>query len=152
MLGFKHYLERSEDQVDVQSTLAKLPAHHRKFLQGFAISFQAGNTLDGDDQHVGLITTHPRKQIIIAAPWFYSREFTLLHEVAHLVWEYLTDQTIRNAWEEIVHHTKHKQNQNAEELFCMAYANTYAKHKVRIHDHPEWNEFILSLSQRQSHV
>ena len=32
-----------------------------------------------------------------------------------------------------------------EELFEMAYANTYAKNKIEIHSHKEWDNFIKNL-------
>ena len=147
ILDFKKFFSEnnSEEQSDIDKTLSTIPQSHRDFLKGFHISFQGGNTLHGDNQHVGMITTHPRKEIIIAAPWRYSREFTLLHEVGHLVWEYLVSQQLKNDWEEIVQNTKNKQNQPAEEHFCMAYGAAYSKRPPLIHSHPTWIHFIKNL-------
>jgi len=86
-----------------------------------------------------------RRTVTIAAPWNYGREFTFLHELAHKVWENLVDEKMRNEWVALVKRTKHKMQQNAEELFCMAYANHYAKNKIEIHNHPEWEKFIKKL-------
>jgi hypothetical protein len=145
MDGFKYYLERNEEQTDIDHTLAKLPERHRRFLQGFSISFQGTNTLNNDGQHVGVIQTHPKPHITIASPWNYGREYALLHEVGHLVYENLLDHNMRQIWAHIVAKTKNRQKQSAEELFCMAYANHYAKNKIVIHTHPEWEEFIAQL-------
>jgi hypothetical protein len=68
-----------------------------------------------------------------------------LHEIAHRVWEHILTPEMKKEWEGIVKQTDKKQNQGAEELFCMAYANQYCKNKVVIHDHPEWEKFIKGL-------
>jgi hypothetical protein len=65
--------------------------------------------------------------------------------VGHAVWKYLVNQKKRKEWNEIVKQTKDKQKQNDEELFCMAYANYYAKHKIEIHNHDNWNKFIKNI-------
>jgi len=59
----------------------------------------------------------------------------------------LVTPQMRQHWAQIVANTKDKQNQEAEELFAMAYANHYAKNKIVIHDHPEWDLFIRKLPQ-----
>jgi hypothetical protein len=146
MDGFRDYLEGQEEQADIQHTLAKIPERHRRFLQGFSIHFQGTNTLNNDGEHVGVIQTHPKPHIIVAAPWKYPREWVLLHEVAHLVYEHLMDEHKRSQWAHIVHQTQHKQDQSPEELFCMGYANVYATHKIRIHDHPQWDAFIKTIN------
>ena len=121
-------------------TLKKLPKSHRKLVKDFHVRFEGGNTLHGDDQHVGYVDEY-EKEICVASPWNYGREFTFLHEIAHKVYEKLNDNT-KKEWAKIVNKTKNKQKQSPEELFAMAYANSYAKNKVVIHDHEEWNEFI----------
>jgi hypothetical protein len=146
MQGFKDYLEQSEEQADIRHTLSKLPPRHRQFVRGFTLSFQGTNTLNSDGEHVGVIQTHPKPHITIASPWRYPREWVFLHEIAHLVWANLMDAHKRNLWAKIVANTDHKQDQDDEELFAMAYANAYAKHKIRIHDHPEWDKFIKQLA------
>lgn len=139
MEGFRLFLEKTEEEKNVQQLLKKLPAGHRNLLKGYKFKYQGGNTLKGDDGHIGVIY---QDKITVAAPWNYGREFTTLHEIAHLVWEYKMTPKLKNEWKEIVSKTKNKQKQIPEELFCMAYACHYAKHKIKIHDHPEWHEFI----------
>lgn len=147
MQGFKNYLEGREEQEDIHRTLGKIPEHHRQFLKGFTLSFQGTNTLNNDGQHVGVVQTHPRPHIIIAAPWRYSREMALLHEVGHLVWEHLMDHHMRQVWSHLVKHTPMEpgSRQNDEELFSMGYAATYAKHPPTTYYKPEWVKFIKSL-------
>ncbi len=147
MNGFKHFLlvELSKEQEkDIESSLAKLPKKHRELIKGYKFKFQPGNTLKGDGEHVGIINP-VTKTVTIAAPWNYPREFTFLHELGHKVWEFFVNEKMRKEWDCIVKRTKHKQKQNAEELFCMAYANHYAKNQIEIHNHPEWDKFVKKL-------
>lgn len=142
MLTFRAFVE-NEEKKNLAHMLEKLPPSHRSLVQGYRFKFQPGNTLDGDDQHVGYMDDES-KEIAVAAPWNYGREFTILHEIGHRVWEKLPEQ-IHKAWAHVVAHTDKKQKQSPEELFCMAYANYYAKNKVVIHDHPAWKKFIANL-------
>jgi hypothetical protein len=144
MGNFKTWLEGNE-QADVRKTIAKLPKRHQALVKGYHISFEGGNTMKGDGEHIGLVQDSPRKSIVVAAPWNYGREYALLHEVAHLVWATFMNEQMKQHWQELVNHTKDKQHQNAEELFCMAYANHYANNKIVIHTHPEWEQFIAKL-------
>lgn len=144
MENFRVWLEEKE-QVDVQKTIAKLPKRHQELVRGFEITFEGGNTMKGDGEHIGLVKDSPRKVIVVAAPWNYGREYALLHEIAHLVWAAFMSSEMKEHWQQIVNNTKDKQNQNAEELFCMAYANAYANNKIVIHTHPEWEMFIKKL-------
>lgn len=141
---FKTWLE-SDEQADVKKTISKLPKSHQALVRGYKINFEGGNTMKGDGHHIGLVKDHPEKLIVIAAPWAYPREWTLLHEIAHLVWAKFMTTDLQKHWQQIVNNTKNKQNQNAEELFCMAYAGHYAIHKIEIHNHPEWDNFIRQL-------
>ena len=143
---FMQLEDMEEEYKDIQKTLAKIPPSHANLVRGYHWKFQGGNTLKGDDQHVGYIDDR-EKAIAVAAPWNYGREFTILHEIAHKVWEMLVTPQMRQHWAHIVANTKDKQNQEAEELFAMAYANHYAKNKIVIHDHPEWDLFIRKLPQ-----
>lgn len=150
MMNFKQFMQDNmdEEKGDIQKTLSKLPPSHASLVRGYKWKFHAGNTLNGDDKHVGYIDDR-EKEIAISGPWNYGREFTILHEVAHKVWEkYIAPnpQLVRQ-WEQIVARTKNKQNQEPEELFCHAYANFYVKNKIVIHDHPEWREFIASVEK-----
>jgi hypothetical protein len=137
--------EMGEEKGDIARTLSKIPPNHRKLVQGYQWKFHSGNTLNGDDQHIGYMDDR-NKEIAIAGPWNYGREFTILHEIAHRVWENLIPPQAKQMWAKIVAHTKEKQDQEPEELFCMAYANHFAKNKIVIHDHPEWHKFIDQLT------
>lgn len=142
MEGFRIYVEESEaGQADLKKTLAKLPKAHQDLVKGYSWKFQGGNTLEGDGEHVGLLDSE-KKKITIAAPWNYGREYAVLHEIAHLVWESYVDASRKESWQQIVNATDDKQHQSAEELFCMAYATHYAKNKIDIHSHGTWDRFI----------
>jgi len=145
-MTFKQFLTESEDSYksEIKQTISKLPAKHAALIKGFKFNFKGGNTLPNDNEHVGCIDTKA-KTVTIASPWNYGREFTLLHELAHLVWATL-EKPIQDKWAKVVKKTKEDhQNQNPEELFCHAYANTYAKNKIVIHDHEQWEKFIKGL-------
>jgi hypothetical protein len=151
-MTFKEFMQMmggdgmAEEKDDIQKTLGKLPKSHAALVKGYRWKFHAGNTLNGDDEHVGYIDDGDQ-EIAVAGPWNYGREFTILHEVGHKVWENFVDPHMRQMWSQIVSRTKHKQNQNPEELFCMAYANEYVKNKIVIHTHKEWSDFIKRLPQ-----
>lgn len=138
-----------KDNADIEKSLAKIPKGHRELVHGFHIKLEPGNTLHGDDGHVGIIMTNPKRQIKVASPWNYPREFALLHEVGHLVFEkFVRGTDLEKQWKKICANTKDKKkNEPPEELFCHAYANTYCKHQVVIHTHPEWEKFIKDLPE-----
>lgn len=141
-MRFRQFLENQEE--DLKESLKKLPKRHRALIKGYSINFQGSNGLKGDSKHVGVID-EKKKSITISAPWRYGREFTLFHEIAHMVWERLVDRPTQKRWHEIVKQTKGKKNENVEEMFCMAYANNYVKHKVVSYHYPEWEAFIKNL-------
>lgn len=156
-ISFRQFLakeELDEEKKNIKDTLYKLPKSHSTLVRGYNFKFQAGNTLKGDDQHVGYMDKGP-KEICVAAPWNYGREFTILHEIAHRVWEkYMTDD-LKKKWNKIVEKTKKKpireedrqaMDQSSEELFCMAYAATYSNAPPARFHHPEWERFIKSIS------
>jgi hypothetical protein len=143
-MEFKTFLNESEENADVQSTLRKIPKSHRKLVAGFEFKFQPGNTLKQDKNSIGEIDEE-KKTITVCAPWNYGRQFTFLHEIGHLVWKYVMDKKLRDGWKKAYDAVKHKQGQGMEELFCMAYANYYAKNKVEIHNHDGWLKFIQNL-------
>tara|TARA_Y100000034_G_scaffold43496_3_gene53072 strand:+ start:6004 stop:6450 length:447 start_codon:yes stop_codon:yes gene_type:complete len=146
-MDFKAFLEQNgkEENKSVREALKKLPEAYRKLVRGFKFKFLDGSTLHGDSEHVGYMTNKP-KVIAVAGPWHYGREFTLFHEIAHLVWEQLVDKEKRAEWKKVYKATKDKhQHQGLEEMFCMAFANFFAKNKVVIHDHDNWKEFIKGL-------
>lgn len=146
-MDFKEFLEQADSvEADAKKTLAKLPKSHAALVKGYKFRFLPTNTLP-DGENVGFIDEE-KKTITIASPWNYGREFTFLHEIGHAVWKYVVPDQMKQKWLHVVKHTKgEKQDQNPEELFCMAYANEYANHQDVIHDHPEWSKFIKSLPQ-----
>lgn len=152
-MTFKEFMQNTsqsdgmdEEKRDIEKTLNKLPPSHHALVKGYRWKFHAGNTLNGDDQHVGYIDDADR-EIAVAGPWNYGREFTILHEVGHKVWEHFVSPEMKQHWHKIVAATKNRQDQEPEELFCMAYANHYAKNKIVIHSHHTWDDFIKRLPQ-----
>ena len=145
LTGFKEFLSESVQQ-EVKETLKKLPKSHQALVKGYKFKFESGCTLHGSKENIGMIhlNNNKKKEIHVAAPWNYARSFAMLHEVAHLVYEkYLANNPkLKKKWQEIIKKTKHKLNQSAEELWCHAYANHFVKHKVEIHNHPEWEKYM----------
>lgn len=151
MNGFKMFWE-SEEQKNVETMISKLPKSHQKLLNGYKFTFTPGNTLKGDKEHIGYI--HNDK-IVVAAPWHYSREMVVLHEIAHLCFEKLLTPKLKKEWSDLIKNTKSdhiksqdKQNKSAlkqddEEIFAMTYAATYAKHAPTTYLNKEWQDFIL---------
>jgi hypothetical protein len=151
MQGFKLFIENTEEEKDIKQTISRLPQKHQKLLQGFQVKLTPGNTLKGDNGHIGYI--HKNK-IVVASPWNYSRSFCFLHEAAHLIWEKLATPEIKKEWSELLSKTKEshikKQHtrdqsslkQNDEEIFCMVYASIYAKHAPKTYHNEEWQNFI----------
>lgn len=144
MKSFKNFVREDEE---VQKTLARLPKNIQTMLNGFEFRFYASNTLPGDDGHVGMVVSEPKRIIHISAPWRYGRQFTLLHEIAHIVYaKYIKDTPSEKEWAKISLNTKgRKKDENAEELFCHGFASMYSDYPVPIHDHPEWRKFIHNI-------
>ena len=143
MRSFIMFLEqKSEEEKNLQKTIAKLPEKYRKLLKNFNIKLTCKNTLNGDRDHIGVIHQF---DIEVAAPWNYGREFTLLHEVAHLIWEKLITEKQKDQWKRLAKLYKGKPKMNEEELFCMFFASTYANHHVETYNHPKLMAFIKSL-------
>jgi len=153
-MNFKTFLE-SEEEKNVHKLLSRLPKGHRALLDGYKFRYTPGNTLNGDNQHIGYIH---RDKIVVAAPWNYSRSFTTLHEIAHLVWEYLMTPVLKKEWSKLIKETKTKQmakfkkkeqqkalDQNEEEVFSMAYAANYSNHAPIIWCNEDWSNFMKKL-------
>ena len=146
--NFKLFFEEKEME-DVNKLLNKLPTSHKKLIHGFKFKYTGNNTLNGDKKHVGVIYG---KKIEVAAPWNYGREFTTLHEIAHLVWSHKLTPKLKKEWAKLLKSTKKEMNkkeisksslnQGAEEIFAMSYANYYSKHKILTYNHPKWMDFI----------
>ena len=146
-MRFKQYLS-DEEKKDVRKTLEKIPKSHSDLVKDYEISFQSKNSLRGDDKHIGFIDEKNRK-IVVSAPWNYGREYTLLHEIGHAVWKYLVGEDKKREWKKTVAKVRAKNkkelDQNDEEIFCMYYAQHYAKNKLCKYDHAELDEFISSI-------
>jgi cytochrome b involved in lipid metabolism len=142
MNGFKLFFEQTKEQEkNIKKTLAKLPKKFSALIKDYKLKWHNDNTLSGDDEHIGLINPI-RKTITLAAPWNYGREYTFLHEIGHKVFEnFMTDELMKE-WKEVLKKTKHKLNQNPEELWCMAFANQFAENKIVVHTHPEWEAYM----------
>lgn len=157
MLSFKKFFEQSEEDKDILNTLNKLPRSHAALVKGYRFKFQDGNTLQGDKENIGYVDPK-RKEIVVAAPWNYGREFTVLHEIGHQIYDRLPRE-LRKKWEMIVQQTKDRQKQLAgykgqstdaidqapDELFCMAYAQYYSGSGLLKYDNNIWSQFIEDL-------
>jgi hypothetical protein len=146
MMDFKEFLneQESEEKKNIDQTIGKLPKSHAALIRGYKWKFQGGNTLDRDNQHIGVVDDN-KKLITVAAPWNYGREFTALHEIGHKVWEKFVTPELRKEWSRIAKKNKNRLKQNDEELFAMAYANNYAHNRIEVHTCPEWDKFIEKL-------
>ena len=150
MICFKTFLE-NEETKDLSATISKLPIGHQELLNNFKIKITPNNTLKNDKEHVGYVY---KNKIVIASPWHYSKSFTTLHEIAHLVYYHKMNKKIREEWKNLLKRTIDSQknklppkchkalNQSPEEIFCMAYASTYAKHPPITFHNYDWISFI----------
>lgn len=148
-MKFKEYSEMSDNcKKDIEKTLKKVPREHAKLIKDYKIIFEPLNALKNDKNHIGLID-EKNKTITIAAPWNYSREFTLLHELGHAVWKYFVTDQNKEKWKILLKDVKEKNkkdlNQNEEEIFCMIYAQIYAKNKLEKYDHKVLIDFVCEL-------
>ncbi len=142
-MNFLAFLNESEEEEkNVRETIAKLPKSHQKLLRGFKVKFVPGNTLKGDNKHIGVIDGN---QITVAAPWRYGREWVFLHEVSHLIFEKLVTKEQKKEWSKVAKMNPRQNQDNDEENFAMAYANHFAKHKILTHNHPAWEAFMKKL-------
>ena len=141
MKSFYLLLEKiqSEEEKNVKATLKKIPKEHAALIKGFNLKFTPNNTLKNDKKHIGFIH---KKNIVVAAPYNYGREFTLLHEIAHMVWEKLVSKELKVKWNNIYKKYKKELGQNSEEIFCMVYSNIYVRHKLETYDNKELEDFI----------
>ena len=139
-MNFSQFLiEAEEEDKNVAAMLKKLPKKHAALMKGFKFRYVPGNTLKGDDEHIGLIKG---KTVTAAGPWNYGREFTTLHEVGHMVWEKLMTPELKKAWGKVAKKNPRQNQDHDEENFCMAYAGVYTKHPPTTHSHPAWTDFI----------
>jgi hypothetical protein len=144
MRSFIQFVEqKSEEEKNLQATIEKLPERHKKLLKNFTIELTCKNTLNGDKEHIGIIN---KFSIKVAAPWNYGREFTFLHEAAHLIWEKIINNSQKKKWKRLTKLYKGKPRMNEEELFCMFYASAYANHHVETYNNQKLVSFIKSLN------
>lgn len=144
MAEFKHFMESNDS--DAKASLRKLPSSHRALVRGFPIKFVSTGTIPGDKNHIGKVQDKPSKSITVAAPWFYPREFALLHEIGHLVYaKWVKGTPLEKKWNKIAGSTKGRVKDNFEELFCHAYASFYSHNQITKHDHKNWDSFIRAL-------
>ena len=151
-LDFKSFLTESHKKFlsDIQKTIIKIPKNHRTLIKDYTFEKQNGNTLKGDGDHVGIID-EKKKKITVAAPWNYSRSFTLLHEVAHAVWKYIMTSKLKEDWSQLIKDTKKDMSnstsldQNDEEIFCHTYASVYANHPPTTYLNEKREKFIKNL-------
>lgn len=158
MDNFKKFFTESEEADNVKEMIKRLPKGHQSLLNGYKFKYTCGNTLTGDNGHIGLIKN---TNITVAAPWNYSRNFGTLHEVGHLIWQEKMTPKLKKEWSDLVKKTmkdqkeyckKHNQKTDAldqgdEELFCMSYAQYYASTGVIKYENKEWKEFIKNIPE-----
>lgn len=143
MRSFIQFVEqKSEEEKNLQKTIAKLPEKYQKLLKNFNIKLTCKNTLNSDKNHIGVIH---KFDIEVAAPWNYGREFTFLHEVAHLIWEKLITKNQKKEWKKLARLYKGEPKMNDEELFCMFFASTYANHRIETYNQTKLVSFIKNL-------
>lgn len=140
-MEFRLFIE-NEEKKNLEATIKKLPKSHQNLLRGFHVKYQSGNTIKGDDGHIGFIQGN---KIVVAAPWNYSREYTTLHEIGHLIFEKLVTPETKKQWNELVKKEKNKKEKDSEELFCMVYAQVYAQNKTMKFDHPNLEDFVSKI-------
>ena len=147
MAHFKKYLE-SEEKKDIKRTLEKIPERHALLVKDYEIVFQPNNTLKGSKGHIGLID-EKKKRITIASPWNYPREYTLLHEIGHAVWKFILDDDGKKKWKSLLGREREKNKRNLgqddEEIFCMIYAQVYAKNKMKKYEIEVLEGFVRSI-------
>jgi hypothetical protein len=142
MNGFKLFFEQTQEQEkNLKATLAKLPKKFSDLIKGYKFKWHNDNTLRGDDQHIGIINPI-KKMVTIASPFNYGREYVLLHEIGHKVFENFMTKELLDEWREILKKTKHKLKQDEEELWCMNFSNHFAENKIVVHTHPEWEKYM----------
>jgi hypothetical protein len=152
MQQFMSHDGMDEEKKDIEKTLSRLPSSHRQLVQNYRWKFHPGNTLNGDDEHVGYIDDND-KEIAVAGPWNYGREFTILHEVGHKVWERLVPPEMKHRWHQIASKMTPAQKedeslkQEPEEIFCMCYAQKYAQNKMEKFNNPLWQKFMEDLPE-----
>lgn len=128
---------------DAKATLSGIPKTHAALIKGYKFIFQPDNTLKGDESHVGVIDD-VKKTIILSAPWHHSREFVMLHELAHRIWAKLPKKK-QEEWNKIAKDQAKKVKDGLEETFCHCYANYHASNPVKKFENDKIEKFIAEL-------
>lgn len=140
-MDFRQFCEAHQEiEQDIKKSLSNVPSKHKNLLKNHKFKLQDKASINNDKKHVGSID---HKEMLIASPWNHSREFVFLHELAHLVWQYILKSLQKNRWKDIC--KKYKFDDGPEEFFCMIYSNCYAKNKLKKYDYPELFSFIEKL-------
>lgn len=145
MESFIKYLSK-EQKNDVLKTLEKIPNKFSNLIKPFEIEINSRHSLKKNKRYVAYVQTHPKPKIVISSPWHHSIEFSLLHELGHIVWNNFVKKDLKKEWKELVKNTKNKRtDESDEENFCHAFASMYSKYKYSIHDNESWKTFISKL-------
>lgn len=137
MKNFKQFLTESEEKDNIENLLKKLPKKLRNSIKKYKFDYQSGMTINGDKEHVGKIDSS-KKTITISAPFFFSREFTTLHEIAHFFWEKFLTKQQKEEWGKLI-----KQNDlNKEEIFCHSFSNFFSKYPLLKYNNDKTIKFI----------
>lgn len=140
-------MESGTFKSDLADSLKKLPKSHQLLVKEYKFKDYPENTIKGDKKSCGLID-EKNKTITIAAPWVFSREHTLLHEVAHLVWKYIDFD--KKEWSNLVKSIKKNNkdpflDQSDEEIFCMVYSSAYCEQPINSFNHEKWIKFVKNI-------
>lgn len=147
MKGFRLFFEQTQEQdANIKDTLKKLPKSHRRLISQYKIKWHCDNTLNGDDEHIGLLNPN-NKTINIAGGWRFPRQWVFLHETGHKVFErfVLPNEKLLAAWKNLVKNTKDKPKQSDEELFCNTYSCYYSDNKIEKFNLSKLINFIKNL-------
>lgn len=129
---------------DVKDTIESLPKCFQKLVKGFKVKFLSTDTLPKNKENIGYIQGD---KIVVCNPYYYSRQFTFLHEIGHMVYTYYIHKTkFEQEWKDILSKVKNKINQNAEEQFCHFFASFYCRYPLVKHSHPEYEKFFKKLT------
>jgi len=141
-MNFKDFFienNKKEEKKSLVKTLKKIPKKHRDMLIDYDFKYQNGLTLKNDKENVGMMFN---KNIVVCSPWLFSKEFTTLHEIGHVVWSKLSQEK-KQAWVKL--NNKNKITNIVEEDFCMYYASYYSDYSLNKYNKEDLLKFIKSI-------
>ena len=154
MRDFRAFFETKIND-ECKKSLDKLPKRHQDLLKDYKFKFESGVNLKDYPDSVGVIHLgNPDKKLVqIAAPWRHSREFAMLHEVGHRIFEKLMTSELKKKWTNLVKKIRpliKKEDsvvgkQDDEEIFAHSYAQYYCHNKMSKFAHKELQNFIKNL-------